>query len=171
MMKSDELNDGQRKLLLDFIKENEIKYHIADGSEEKCLCCGRKSGARKIAFFADMARALHKVWKWCDERKVYEFNRKEIKHLFTNENQSARFGDWILFGGLVYRPSGKGKGEYGLNLERVRQFFNNELLIPTIIEKKKVDGKMEYIKTNPKNLKDMPELKDLLTPQGNYKLF
>jgi len=172
IIKRNDLTDEQRNELTALVGRFEIPHLVLEENVGKCFSCGKRTGERKIAFFADMARALHKVWKWCQEKNVYEFNRKDIKHLFTNENQSARFGDWILFGGLVYRPAGTGKGEYGLNVQRVEDFFANKLQIPTMIVKTKdSSGSVIYLKSNYKLLKDLPELLELLTPLGQYKMF
>lgn len=87
-----------------------------------------------------MVTALWNVLRWCEKRNRMEFERKEIKHLFTNENQSARFGDWLLFGDLVYRPAHATKGHYALNKERIEAFFSGKLKIPTVVFKNPITG-------------------------------
>lgn len=56
-------------------------------------------------------------------------SRKDIKHLFESENETARFGDWRLFGRLLSKPR---KGYYQLNLRLIEDFFRGRLEIPTI---------------------------------------
>jgi len=171
---NDGLNEVQRKNVIDNLQFFNVPYKIIEIEEGACPYCGHEDRDRKIAFFVDMARALHKVWVWCMANKKYEFTRKEVKHLFTNENQTARFGDWIMFGGLVYRPKNESgeieKGTYGLNKDRVRQFFTGQLSIPTIIIKKRVWGKTELLKESYKTIKDMPELNTLLV-DGKYNIY
>src|SRR3990167_6152427 len=101
-------------------------------NKEVCPCCGQSINKRQIGLFKGMAEALWNVYCWCVERNRHEFERKEIKHLFRNENITARFGDWVFFGGLVYK---NGKGFYGLNMERCKEFFQGRLAIPTIVTK------------------------------------
>ena len=111
-------------------------------SKEKQFCekCGQCTSEREIALYRGLVTALWRVYKWCRQKGVHEFIRKDVKHLFTNENDTARFGDWVLFGGLVYK---KGKGHYGLNLERCNDFFSGELAIPTRLWKNPVTGEIK----------------------------
>lgn len=86
---------------------------------------------REIAIFSSLIKALYRVWVVCNEKGVYTFTRKEVKELFgNNENVTARFGDLILFGGILYHPDGQ-KGEYGFNIERAKLFFTGKMAIPT----------------------------------------
>jgi len=130
------------------------------GEVIRCDKCGGIISERQIGLFNGMVEALLKVWQWAEEHHKYEFARKEVKHLFKNENESARFGDWILFGGLVYRPDGK-KGTYGLNLERVKALFLGELEIPTTLWKNPVTHeirKEDYRSVG--NIKNLSEFLD-----------
>jgi hypothetical protein len=134
-----------------------------------CVCpsCGHRHVAdnREISLFKGMSRALFRVYKWCKENGRHEFQRKDVKHLFGGESVSARFGDWVWFGGLVYK--GK-KAHYGLNMERCHDFFSGQRQIPARIEKSSVKNEivrvLEY-----QNAKDIHELYQLLTEDGEYK--
>lgn len=101
-------------------------------NKQSCPTCGQSVNQREIGLFSGMVTALQAVYKWCQEKDRYEFTHKDIKHLLKDDNQIARFGDWVMFGGLVYK---NGKGNYGLNKERCDNFFNNQYTIPTIIYK------------------------------------
>lgn len=103
--------------------------------------CGHKHtiSEREIALYSGMVSALWRVFKWCEEKQKYEFSRKDVKHLLANENDSARFGDWVLFGGLVYK---EGKGRYGLNLHRCGEFFAGRYMIPSRVWKNPVTGQI-----------------------------
>lgn len=110
--------------------------------KQSCPTCGQSVNERQIALFTEMVDALWSVWQWCQEKGRYEFSRKDIKHLLKTDSQIARFGDWVLFGGLLYRPDGK-KGLYGLHKERVRAFFCGELQIPRIIWKNPLTNELK----------------------------
>lgn len=133
-----------------------------------CTCnhCGHKHilDNREIAMFAAITRALYRVYKHCKEKGSHEFKRKEVKHLFGSESVSARFGDWVWFGGLVYKTK---KAHYGLNMERCDEFFSGRLQVPTRITidpvKNEIVDRGDY-----KNAKDFPELFELLNQDGEY---
>jgi hypothetical protein len=111
-----------------------------------------------------MVLALGRVYKYVKERGVgYKFTRKEVKHLFRNENDTARFGDWVMFGGLVFKDS---KAHYGLNMERCEGFFNGTYPIPTLIIKNPVLGELE--RCDPKFIHQIPNLTKFLNDEGFY---
>ncbi len=92
---------------------------------ERCTChCGHTHivSRRKIVLNRDMVTALSLVFNYLWERQRSEFSRMEVKKLF-NESQSARFGDLVYFGGLVYK---KQKGEWGMNFGRTKSFLDNK---------------------------------------------
>ena len=130
----------------------------------RCGFCGQVVANREIALFKGMARTLNLVWQWCLEKQVHEFKRKDIKQFLLTDNIIARFGDWALFGGLVYK---QGKGNYGLNMERCRDFFQGRLSIPTRVWKDPITGQLE--KVDHKFVYDILELKGLLDENGKYK--
>lgn len=107
-----------------------------------CPMCGQSINERQIALFSGMVDALFRVWRWCEERNRHVFDRKDIKHLLADDNQIARFGDWIYFGGLVYKP--QGRGTYGLNMGRAREFFSGKLEIPTLVWKNPLTGELKH---------------------------
>lgn len=111
-------------------------------NKQTCPRCGQSANERQIALFTGMVEALWQVWQWCEQKGVHEFTRKEIKHLLKTDNQIARFGDWVLFGGLVYRPDGR-KGVYGINSQRVKDFFTGVLRIPRTLWKNPLTGEIK----------------------------
>lgn len=122
-----------------------------------CKCsCGHVHciDKREISLFKGMDVALAKIYKWCLENNRHEFQRKEIEHLLIDGNQKARFGDWVLFGGLVYK--GEKKGDWGLNIGRCEMFFNNKKAIATKVLKDPITGEIE--KFDFRFCKDIPEL-------------
>lgn len=142
--------------------ENKIK--------QRCPTCGHIIEQREIAMFDGMIRALHTVYRWCLEKNRHEFTRKDIKHLFINENEIARFGDWVMFGGIVYRPLINGKpkkGHYGINITRSREFFSGFYKIPARIWKSP-DGTLHP--EDYRSLKEMPRLYELLNTDLEYSV-
>lgn len=130
---------------------------------KRCPECGHIISERQIALYRGLVNVLWRVFKWCEEKEVHEFTRKDIKHLFTNENDTARFGDWVMFGGLVYKG---GKAKYGLNMERCNEFFKGEYKIPTAIWKNPITGELR--KEDYKSIKEIPKLVDMLDTDMQY---
>ena len=98
--------------------------------KNRCPTCGHAIDKREIALFSGLVEALWRVLKWCEEKQRHEFSRKEIEHLIPGGSEKARFGDLVLFGGLVYKNK---KARYGLNMERCDEFFSGRMSIPTVI--------------------------------------
>lgn len=132
---------------------------------QHCPTCGQSVNEREIALFRGMIPALWAVFKWCEEKKTHEFSRKDVKHLLGDESSRAHFGDWILFGGLVYRREHK-RGLYGLNKERLIEFFSGKLEVPTKIYKNPLTKELR--KEDYRTIKAIPGLTDFLTAEGDY---
>lgn len=131
---------------------------------EKCPHCGSIVSPREIALYRGLIVALYRVYKFVQNRgQGYRFTRKEVKGLFKNENDTARFGDLVFFGGLVFK---EGKAHYGLNLDRCEQFFQDKLAIPTRVWKNPVTGDVK--KEDYKTLKQIPSIMDKLDAEGFY---
>lgn len=135
-------------------------------NEKKCCeTCGQTISWRKISLYRGLLNTLWRVYKWA-EKNNHEFTRKEIKHLFQDENDTARFGDLIMFGGLVYRPEGKERGYYGLNMNRCDDFFAKKYQIPLDIWKDPVTGNLQ--KENYVTIDEIPSLMHYLNDQEQY---
>jgi len=132
--------------------------------KQNCPTCGQSVNEREIVLFEELVRALFQVWLWAKKRGIHEFSRRDIKQFLTNENISARFGDWVLFGGLVYHPNHQ-KGEYGLNIPRCDEFFAGFRAIPTVAYKNPLTGVIRY--EEPKKLGQIKKLRSFLTE--NYE--
>ena len=128
-----------------------------------CPTCGHNISQREIALYRGLITTLWRVYKWAIKNNIHEFSRKDIKHLFKNENDTGRFGDLKMFGGLVY---GGGKAHYGLNMERCEQFFQNEYSIPTSIWKNPVTKELK--KENYQTIRQIPSIMKLLTEDLEY---
>jgi hypothetical protein len=129
-------------------------------NKECCPHCGQTINNRKIALFRGMIGSLKEIYKWCKEKDRHEFSRKDIKHLLKTDGQIARFGDWVLFGGLIYK---KEKAEWGMNMERTEAFLSGKLEIPTVVIKnpitKEVVDRLDY--RTIKQVKGIEEFLDL----------
>lgn len=100
---------------------------------------------------------------WCEEKGVHEFDRKDIKHLFKSENDTARFGDLVMFGGLVYK---EGKSHYGLNMERCDAFFKGIYKIPTVIWKNPVTRELRL--EDYKTINEIPSILKFLNEDMQF---
>lgn len=118
-----------------------------------CPYCGQSINERKISLFRGMVVPLARVYRWCVEHNRHEFSRKDIKHLLIGDNQIARFGDWVMFGGLLYK---KGRGQWGMNMERTKAFLDGSITIPTTIWKNPINGELQ--KEDNRYIKDIPNL-------------
>lgn len=133
-------------------------------TKKRCGSCGHIISEREISLYRGLVTALWKVYRWSKEHNIHEFRRKDIKHLFTNENDTARFGDWVMFGGLVYKEK---KAFYGLNLERCEAFFKGNLEIPTTIWKNPITGDLR--KEHYRRIHQIPSIMELLSADGEYR--
>lgn len=133
--------------------------------KEKCKCCGHIISERKIALYRGIIKTLWRVYQWA-KVNGHEFSRKDIKHLFINENDTARFGDLIMFGGLVYRPEDKNRGYYGLNMERCENFFKRVYRIPLEIWKNPVTKELR--KENYVTVDQIPSIIEFLDEDQFY---
>jgi len=113
--------------------------------KNRCPHCGRVIDKREIAMFSGLVEALWEIVKWCHAGKSdwqrHEFSMAEVRHML-GQNEYARFGDWVLFGGLVYKTK---KAHYGLNMDRCDEFFDGKRSIPGRIWKDQGTGELELI--------------------------
>lgn len=131
---------------------------------ERCELCRSIISKRVIVLYRGLIATLSRVYKWLKIRDDgYTFTRKDVKHLFRNENDTARFGDLVMFGGLVFK---EGKAHYGLNMKRCEAFFNGGYDIPTKIIKDPISG--ELSKEDYKTIDQIPGLDTLLDDDGFY---
>lgn len=155
----------------EFIKNHIVEFIPGKDGKNRCPNCGRILEKREIAIFDGMLKSLWNVFKWCLEKEKHEFDRKEIEEFLVGGNQKARFGDWVLFGGLVYRPEVKPgkikKGHFGLNIERCDQFFKNKLSIPSRLWKDPITDEID--KVDYRFAREIPGLIELLDEDGFYK--
>lgn len=142
--------------------EKEKKY-IHEHRNEMGVCpyCNGNIKDRVVSLYAELVGSLLAVYRWCGENKVHEFERKDIKHLLKT-NEYARFGDFVRFGGLVYKK----EGLYGLNMDRCKQFFNGEYTIPIQIVLDQITN--EIVASTYKKVQEFKGLGDLLDSYGMY---
>lgn len=131
---------------------------------QKCECCGSTIAERKITLYNGMIKSLIKAYNYAVKNETDRFKRRDIKHMMKSESESARFGDWVLFGGLLHK---EGKGNYVIHKERCREFFRGELKIPTAVWKDTVTGKVVE-KVDEKTINEIEGLEQLLDEEGRY---
>jgi len=129
----------------------------------RCPYCKRIIDKREISLYRSLIESLGKIYKWCREKEIHNFTKKNIKGLLDH-NDYARFGDLILFGGLVYKG---GQSKYGLNMERCEEFFAGKTKIPTRILKDPITKEIEHF--DYKTIRDIPGLVKFLDDEGLYQ--
>ncbi len=130
---------------------------------QRCLACGHIISKRQIGLYHGLIETLWTVFKWCEQRGAHEFQTKQVKHLF-DLNSSARFGDLVYFGGLVYKTK---KAHYGLNMQRCNDFFRGQYKIPEYVVKNPVTGQIEQ---GPDiTINEVKNLREFLNKQGEFQ--
>ena len=140
---------------------------MGDGNDNiiRCDKCGSIISEREIALYRGLVMALFRVFRHVTERgEGNRFTRKEVKHLFKNENDTARFGDWFMFGGLMIK---EGKGNYLLSINRCRAFFYEDYKIPTRVWKNPVTEEIRA--EDYKTLSEIPSIMEKLNEAGFYE--
>lgn len=129
-------------------------------NKKVCPECGQVVNKREVTLYSGMVKALLRVYAWCHENGINEFTRKDMKHLFRgSDNLIARWGDWVLFGnGMVYKPNGK--GTWGLNMGRVKEFIDKQRKVPTTVVIDRTKGPNEYL--DYKSIDEIPNLSEFL---------
>lgn len=105
---------------------------------KRCPCCNGNIEDRTISLNTSMVQALYLVCKWLQEKGRHEFETKEVKHLWT-KTQYATFGDLVWFGGIVYKKS---KANYGIHLERAKEYFRGDREIPLYVTINQITGEV-----------------------------
>jgi hypothetical protein len=112
--------------------------------------------------YKGLVTALWEVLKWCEEKRIHEFNIRDVRHLYDQISYS-RFGDWEKFGGLVYQIQ---RGVYGLNIPRCKEFFAGNYAIPKVVYKNpitKVNRPGEYV-----TIHQLPNLTEFLDSNKQF---
>ncbi len=132
---------------------------------KRCEHCGSTLSMRSISLYRGMVQALWKVHRYAKEKGITRFTRKDIKHLLVgNENTTARFGDWVMFGNLIHK---EGKGKYIINQEACEKYFRNEYEIPNTIWKDPITGKI-IEREDYRKVRDTKSIREFLDEDENY---
>lgn len=116
---------------------------MATVNKQTCPTCGQSVNERQVSLFKGLVAALWSVFQYCAAHEVSTFRRKDVKNLFTSENQTTRFGDWIWFDPNLIRRDGLKKGHYELNMARAADFFAGLVAIPTVVWKNPLTGEIK----------------------------
>lgn len=118
-----------------------ILFNMQSVNREICPHCGQTINYHEVALVKTMVQALFRIYIIAKQSGKHEFKRKEIAQVLRSETETARWGDWILFGaGMIYKPTGK--GSWGLNMERVNEFLTGKKIIPIRVAKRGQDVKV-----------------------------
>lgn len=131
--------------------------------KQSCPHCGQSVNERNIALTKVMVKSLEKVLRWCDEKNIHEFKRRDAKHLFTSETESATFGNWVFFGGIFYKH---GMGNWGLNKDRARAFLSGKLTITVAIWYNPLTKEITVDREGTVN--QVPGIAAFLTEEGDF---
>lgn len=135
-------------------------------NKKYCICpnCNHSHtiSEREIGLYKGMIESLWRVVLWCEQKVQHEFEMSDIKHLL-GKNEYARFGDWVHFGGLVYK---RGKANYGLNLPRCHEFFAGKRPIPQSVYKNPVTR--EFLQGRLVTVREIPSLVKFLDENRQY---
>ncbi len=132
------------------------------GEIERCPHCGSITSLRKISLYIGLLKSLHSVYQWCLKRGVHDFTTAEIRGLLGQVSYT-RFGDLVMFGGLVYKHK---KASYGLNMERCQEFFAGIRMIPGYVMKNPITGEIQP--HDYKKFHEFPHLSQFLDEQKQF---
>lgn len=135
-------------------------------NKQCCPTCHQSINERRITLFYDLVPALYAVMKWCQYHNTYSFGRTDIKHLFKNENQSARFGDLPkICPQLIRSPK---RGEYQINTINCVSFFKGNICIPTVIYHDPLTGQYRTDPDSYRYISQIQKLSEFLTSDRQY---
>ncbi len=165
------LSDYEHKLRNSIPRFKAEREYIHDkrNAMGRCPYCNGNIKDRKIALYKGLINALYKVYVYCGQRRKHTFSTKEIKHLL-GKNEYNRFGDLVRFGGIIYKPKISGvtkKGQFGMNMERAKEFFSGKIEIPIQISIDQITGETIEVLSKGK-VNEFPDLSKLLTTDGLY---
>jgi hypothetical protein len=131
-----------------------------------CPTCGQSVNARVITLHKAMVKALIQVFWWANQKGIHEFKRKQINPILEKSGTTvtANWGNWVFFGGLVYKP--EGKASWGLNMARCRDFIEGRLAIPTKVSKNPLTK--EIVHFDYKTIRQIPSLGKYLDDNQQY---
>lgn len=118
---------------------------------------------RQIPLTMEMVQAMVRVAKWAEERGIYEFKRKEFKHLMRSETETATFGNLVYFGGIFYK---NGRGNWGINIPRYHDFIAGRTTVPLEVWKNPITGAITH--GEEVHIKDVPHITKFLDEEQEY---
>ena len=133
-----------------------------------CPYCNANIKDRKIALYKKLVDTLYQIYCWCGKNRRHEFHTKDIRHLL-GKIEYTRFGDFVRFGGIVYKPKVDGESEkalFGINMARAKEFFSGQRDIPLQITVDQITG--EIVDEVRGKVGDFPELSAFIKSNGLY---
>lgn len=130
-----------------------------------CECGHRHTvSPRIITINKEMVHSLMVVYRYLLAKGRYDFSRKEVKHLFRSETATARFGDLVYFGGILFKQK---KGSWGMNMERAELFLTNRATIAENVTKNPITGEITPSETR-LLMRQIKGIKDFLDANGEF---
>jgi hypothetical protein len=135
-------------------------------NKETCECCGATINTYEISLNTSMVRSLLRVMAHAERTGRLTFGRSEIAHCIKGSSENARFGDWVHFGGILFKPDGK--GSWGINLLRAQDFVAGKTQIKIKGFKREnkpglIEGSEEY-----GYIQDIPKIQQFLDENNDY---
>lgn len=147
-----------------------MKSSIKTINREICPHCGQTINRREITPTKIMVKALIEILTYCKTNKKTKFTREEIRPYILHmgsETITATFGNWIYFGaGMIFK---EGKGNWGLNIERVEKFLKGDWIIPLKVAKKGKSNDIEVLESG--TVWKIKGVQELMTPEGQFPIF
>lgn len=156
------------------------KTILVAGTKTTCKACNGSGYTeqieREITCFASLVTALWHVFRWCESRRVFRFQIKEVEeaNLFQwTKAQHSRFVDWPHFGILkridVRNEKGdKKSGYYEFDVLKAYEFFADNLAIPTRVWKNMTTGAERPDPESFRTLSQIPKLEAFLDLNREY---
>lgn len=129
-------------------------------NKQSCPTCGHAVNRYKMRLMKEMVESLRAVYMWCGEKRRHEFTRKEISHLLKSETQTTNFGQWVYFGGILYKHS---KGHWGMNMKRAKAFLHGVSAINTVAWKDPLSKEVEL--SDPKTIREIKGIAEFLNDE------
>lgn len=127
---------------------------------------------QSVTITKQMVGAMIDVFKWCEEKGIHEFKRKEISHITlrhgSHVNSNWGYVSWLT--GIFYHPDGK-KGSWGIHRGRMIEFMHGirKICVSATIDPTKPKGDPNRKKMiRYATINQIPNISELLDAEGDF---